>query len=59
MSELNCETCPVCKVKIQKLPMGDRVLFSFGAPGTREMLWKRVCQHTQDRRCINRELNAK
>ncbi|MGM0455319.1 MAG: hypothetical protein ACQERW_04020 [Cyanobacteriota bacterium] len=53
MSELNCQTCPVCKVQIQTLPMGDRVLFSFGPPGTRADLWNKVCKHAQNSQCIN------
>lgn len=49
------QTCPVCGVKILKIVGGDRVLFSFGPPGTREMLWSRVCQYAQKPGCINRE----
>jgi len=54
MTSVGPQTCPVCKVKI--IPcgvMGDRVEFAFGAPGTREVLWQRVCRHAQKPGCIN------
>lgn len=46
-------TCPVCGVKIIQSPAGDRVLFSVGAPGTRAILWTRVCQYAKKPGCIN------
>ncbi|MBW4519621.1 MAG: hypothetical protein KME16_07960 [Scytolyngbya sp. HA4215-MV1] len=46
-------TCPVCQVKILKLIGGDKVIFSCGPMGTREILWQRVCRHTQKAGCIN------
>lgn len=55
MSEQTMQTCPVCSVKIIKLIGGDRVLFSSGPPGTREVLWKKVCQYAQKPGCINKE----
>lgn len=53
MAEAGAQTCPVCGVKILKLVGGDRVMFSVGPPGTRAILWQRVCQHTQKSGCIN------
>lgn len=53
MAQLQPQVCPVCSVKILKLVGGDRVLFSAGPPGTREILWQRVCQYTQKPGCIN------
>lgn len=48
------QVCPVCGVKIIAGGMlGDRVVFAFGPPGTRDDLWQRVCQHTQKPGCIN------
>lgn len=55
MPELQPQVCPVCNVKILKLVGGDRVLFSAGPPGTREVLWQRVCQYTQKPGCINQK----
>lgn len=52
------ETCPVCGVKILKMPGGDRVLFSAGPPGTRATLWARVCQYAKAPDCINRDKDA-
>jgi hypothetical protein len=49
------QVCPVCGVKIIKLIGGDRVLFTVGAPGTRESLWKKVCQYTDKPACINKD----
>jgi hypothetical protein len=54
MTEVNAQVCPICGVKIIKMVGGDRVLFSFGSPGTREVLWTRVCQYTQKPGCINK-----
>jgi len=56
LEEMNPEArvCPVCQVKI--VPggvLGDRVLFAFGSPSTRDQLWQRVCRHTQKSGCIN------
>ncbi len=47
------QLCPVCGVKIVKMIGNDRVLFSYGSPGTREKLWQRVCQYVQKSDCIN------
>jgi hypothetical protein len=58
MSEDNIQVCPACGVKIQTLLGGDRVLFAFGPPGTRELLWQRVCQHAKQPGCINKETGA-
>ncbi|MEX0271819.1 hypothetical protein AB3R30_22095 [Leptolyngbyaceae cyanobacterium UHCC 1019] len=55
MAEANMQVCKVCGVKIIKIIGGDRVLFSVGAPGTRETLWQKVCKHTQNSGCINRQ----
>jgi hypothetical protein len=55
MAESGTQVCPVCGVKILKVIGGDRVLFSVGAPGSREDLWKRVCQYAQKPGCINKE----
>lgn len=54
MSESKMLTCTVCQVRIQCLPQGDRVYFSYGPPGTRLKLWQRVCQHVDKAGCINR-----
>ncbi len=53
MSEAGAQVCPICGVKILKLIGGDRVLFSSGPPGTRSLLWAKVCQYTQKPGCIN------
>lgn len=55
MSGNGIQVCSVCGVKIQKMIGGDRVLFSTGAPGTRETLWAKVCQHTDKAGCINKD----
>ncbi len=55
MAQLQPQVCPICSVKILKLVGGDRVLFSAGPPGTREILWQRVCQYTQKPGCINQK----
>lgn len=55
MTQSGAQVCPVCGVKILKLIGGDRVLFSAGPPGTRSILWTRVCQHTQKPGCINQD----
>lgn len=55
MAEAGVQVCPVCGVKILKIIGGDRVLFSTGAPGTREVLWQKVCQYTDKPGCINRD----
>ncbi|MBW4468008.1 MAG: hypothetical protein KME07_21495 [Pegethrix bostrychoides GSE-TBD4-15B] len=52
-TESKAQVCPICGVKILKIIGGDRVLFSAGPPGTRAILWQRVCQHTQKAGCIN------
>jgi hypothetical protein len=54
MSDGNMQVCSVCGVKIITMIGGDRVLFSVGAPGTRDTLWQKVCKHTQNSACINR-----
>lgn len=59
MTEGGMQTCPVCGVKI--VPggfSGDRVLFSSGPPGTRAMLWARVCKFAQKPGCINKNQDA-
>jgi hypothetical protein len=53
MAEVEAKVCSVCGVKIVPMVGGDRVLFSAGAPGTRESLWTKVCQYTQKPGCIN------
>ncbi|HEY9657592.1 MAG TPA: hypothetical protein V6C65_03945 [Allocoleopsis sp.] len=58
MSESGTQVCPVCSVKIVKMVGGDRVLFSVGAPGTRAILWSRVCRYTDKPGCINRDQGA-
>lgn len=58
MSESGPQVCPVCGVKILKVIGGDRVLFSAGPPGTRDILWSRVCRHTDKPGCINRDQRA-
>lgn len=58
MAEENAQTCPICKVKIIKMVGGDRVLFSMGPPGTRPVLWAKVCRFTDKPGCINRELET-
>ncbi|MBF2049346.1 MAG: hypothetical protein EDM05_024155 [Leptolyngbya sp. IPPAS B-1204] len=55
MSEAGAQVCPICGVKILKLIGGDRVLFSSGPPGTRSLLWAKVCQYTQKSGCINQD----
>ncbi len=54
MSTGSPQTCAVCGVKILKIIGGDRVIFSTGPVGTREILWTKVCQHTKNLACINR-----
>lgn len=50
------QACPVCGVKIVPGGItGDRVLFSAGPPGTRAILWTRVCQYANRPGCINKE----
>ncbi|WP_088890292.1 hypothetical protein [Leptolyngbya ohadii] len=58
MAEGGMQVCPVCGVKILKIIGGDRVLFTAGPPGTREILWKKVCQYTDKPSCINRDRGA-
>jgi hypothetical protein len=53
--QTNTQVCPVCQVKIVKRIGGDLALFSTGAPGTREVLFQKVCQHTKNPACINRD----
>jgi hypothetical protein len=55
MSAENTQTCPVCGVKIVKMIGGDRVIFSTGPVGTREVLWAKVCQHTKNLACLNKD----
>ncbi|NDJ15737.1 hypothetical protein [Myxacorys almedinensis] len=55
MNQGQMQVCPVCNVKILKLIGGDRVIFSTGAFGTREMLRSRVCRHVQKAGCINKD----
>ncbi len=49
------QVCPACGVKIAKGGIEDRVIFSSGLPGTRSMLWARVCQYAKKPGCINRD----
>lgn len=58
MPEVGPQVCPICGVKILKLVGGDRVLFAVGPPGTRALLWQRVCQHAQKPGCINLESSS-
>lgn len=58
MSEAGMQVCPVCGVKILQVIGGDRVLFSAGPPGTRAVLWARVCQYAQKPGCINQDKGA-
>jgi hypothetical protein len=53
------QSCTVCGVKIIKVVGGDRVIFSTGPAGTREVLWKKVCQHTRNLACINRDAGVR
>jgi len=49
----NIVECPACSVKIDLDT--DRVLFSFGKPGTRSKLYTRVCQYAKNKQdCINK-----
>jgi hypothetical protein len=57
MSEPAMQSCSVCGVKIIKMVGGDRVLFSVGSPGDRDILWQKVCRHTQNPACINQQNN--
>lgn len=55
----NVQTCSTCGVRIEMNPLGDRVLFSYGSPGTRARLWSRVCKFVADRGgCINQDQGA-
>ena len=58
MAESGTKVCPICGVKILKMVGGDRVFFSVGPPGTRAILWKRVCQYTKKPGCINADGEA-
>ncbi|MBW4539016.1 MAG: hypothetical protein KME43_07690 [Myxacorys chilensis ATA2-1-KO14] len=58
MSQSQVQVCPVCSVKILKLVGEDRVIFSTGAFGTREMLRSRVCRHVQKAGCINKDASS-
>lgn len=52
----NRQTCSICGVTIECNAIGDRVIFSYGPPGTRSRLWSRVCQFVGDRAgCINQD----
>lgn len=55
MAEGGIQVCPVCNVKILKIIGGDRVLFAAGPPGTREILWQKVCRYTEKPGCVNRD----
>ncbi|MDJ1182625.1 hypothetical protein [Roseofilum casamattae] len=55
---MSIEVCGVCGVKIEKMLGGDRVLFAYGKPGTREILWQRVCKHVQKEDCLNKDGSA-
>ncbi len=55
MPEVNSQVCTVCGVKIMKAIGGDRVFFSIGPVGTRDILWTKVCQHTKNLACINKD----
>ncbi|WP_224410425.1 hypothetical protein [Oscillatoria salina] len=55
MSKNKIGICPACGVKIVA---GDKVLFSFGPPGTRSRLWARVCQFAKKPGCINQDKEA-
>ncbi|HEY9817654.1 MAG TPA: hypothetical protein V6D20_17885 [Candidatus Obscuribacterales bacterium] len=59
MSSPNEQSCPVCGVKIVSMIGGDRVLFSVGPPGTRAVLWQRVCKYTNKPGCINLDGSAR
>lgn len=59
MSSPNEQSCPVCGVKIVSMIGGDRVLFSVGPPGTRAVLWQRVCKHANKPGCINLDGSAR
>jgi hypothetical protein len=56
MSNLSLQVCPVCGVKIES---GEKVLFSYGPPGTRSRLWARVCNYVQKPGCINQDEEAR
>lgn len=58
MHQNSTEVCPACNVTIIKGPGEDKVLFSAGVPGTRAMLWARVCQYSQKPGCINKDKDA-
>ncbi len=58
MSESNVKVCPVCSVKIIPMIGGDRVIFSSGPPGTRVILWQRVCQYANKPGCINKDASG-
>lgn len=58
MDQDSKEVCPACNVTIIKGPRADKVLFSAGPPGTRAMLWARVCQYSQKPGCINKDRDA-
>jgi hypothetical protein len=55
MAEIEGQVCPVCKVKIVPALGGDRVMFAVGPQGSRETLWKKVCQYTKNSACINQD----
>ncbi|MEB3292039.1 MAG: hypothetical protein VKJ24_02650 [Synechococcales bacterium] len=54
MSTEKLQVCSVCGVKILKIIGGDRVIFATGAHSTRDVLYQRVCQHTEKNGCINK-----
>jgi hypothetical protein len=52
----DAHTCSLCGVTIEQNALGDRVIFSYGPPGTRSKLWSRVCKFVGDRPgCINQD----
>ena len=54
----NTKTCGVCGVKIERVDGCDRVLFSFGKPGTRDRLHARVCRFNAKPGCINTDFQG-
>ena len=48
--------CPVCSVEITP---ENKVLFSYGKPGTLEKLHCRVCKYAKKPGCINTMYNEK
>lgn len=52
--------CPACNVKIlqetnqETGQMSEKVIFSFGKPGDRDGLYRKVCQYSKSSGCINK-----